>query len=243
MRLSERCYAVTGLAYKFPPVVNAGFIVGDRETLIVDTSANALGAATIHGYATAVREWNVLRVINTEKHFDHIGGNGFFGELDVPILGHAAIQRTTTEFLEERATFHPGFHYATMPVNPDEAVIDDTELDLGGCRVEILLTPGHTDSNLSVWVPDEGVLYCGDCLTNQFAPNLDAADGLPSWQQWLQSLDRIEALAPEVVVCGHGPVESGADVLLLVGRVRKALLQRVTDALAITTAEPEDIDS
>ena len=33
MRLSDRCYAVTGLSYKFPPVVNAGFIVGDHETL------------------------------------------------------------------------------------------------------------------------------------------------------------------------------------------------------------------
>ena len=31
MRLSDRCYAVTGLSYKFPPVVNAGFIVGDQD--------------------------------------------------------------------------------------------------------------------------------------------------------------------------------------------------------------------
>lgn len=243
MRLSERCYAVTGLAYKFPSVLNAGFIVGDRETLIVDTGANALAAATIHGYATAVREANALRVINTEKHFDHIGGNGFFRELDAPIHGHIAIQRTPAEFLEERAGFHPAFHYATMPVNPDQAITEDTAFDLGGCRVEILLTPGHTNTNLSVWVPGDGVLYVGDCLTNQFAPNLDAADGLPSWQEWLKSLDRIQALQPEVVVCGHGPVEFGADVLTLIERVRKVLLQRVTAALAITTAEPEDIDS
>ncbi len=41
MRLSNRCYAVTGLAYQLPWVVNAGFIVGDEETLIVDTGANA----------------------------------------------------------------------------------------------------------------------------------------------------------------------------------------------------------
>lgn len=243
MRLSDRCYAVTGLAYKFPSVLNAGFIVGDRETLIVDTGANAMAAATIHGYATAVRESNALRVINTEKHFDHIGGNGFFRELEVRIYGHSGIQRTPAEFLEERATFHPAFHYATMPVNPEHGFVDEFSFDLGGCNVEVLLTPGHTDTNVSVWVPEDRVLYVGDCLTNQFAPNLDAADGLSSWQEWLKSLDRIEALQPEVVVCGHGPVEFGADVLTLMDRVRKVLLQRVTAALAITTAEPEDIDS
>jgi glyoxylase-like metal-dependent hydrolase (beta-lactamase superfamily II) len=60
--------------------VNAGFILGDAVTLVVDTSANAFGAATIQGYGTAARPSNRIQVINTEKHFDHIGGNGFFSE-------------------------------------------------------------------------------------------------------------------------------------------------------------------
>jgi glyoxylase-like metal-dependent hydrolase (beta-lactamase superfamily II) len=97
VRISERCYAVTGLAYTLPWVVNAGFIVGDEETLIVDTGANTLAAATIHGYATAVRPDNRLSVVNTEKHFDHIGGNGFFPELEAPIHGHPGIARTAAE--------------------------------------------------------------------------------------------------------------------------------------------------
>jgi glyoxylase-like metal-dependent hydrolase (beta-lactamase superfamily II) len=86
-------------------------------------------------------------------------------------------------------------------------------------------------------------LYCGDALVNGFPPNLDAADGPPSWRQWLESLNRIEALRPEVVVCGHGPVEFGADVQLLIDRVRAALNQRVALAEEITIAEPGDIDS
>ena len=113
MRLSNRCYAVTGLAYQLPWVVNAGFIVGDEETLIVDTGANALAAATIHGYAEAARPLNRLRVVNTEQHFDHIGGNGFFRELDIPIHGHAGIARTPAEFEQERKSFHAAFHFAT----------------------------------------------------------------------------------------------------------------------------------
>ena len=50
-------------------------MVGQHTTLIVDTAANALAAATIHGYATIARPGNRLVVIDTEKHFDHIGGD------------------------------------------------------------------------------------------------------------------------------------------------------------------------
>ena len=47
MRLSDRCYAITGLAYKFPPVVNAGFIVGEHETLVIDTVLTPLRAKPV----------------------------------------------------------------------------------------------------------------------------------------------------------------------------------------------------
>jgi glyoxylase-like metal-dependent hydrolase (beta-lactamase superfamily II) len=223
--------------------VNAGFIVGDEETLIVDTGANALAAATIHGYATAVRPENRLRVVNTEKHFDHIGGNGFFHELEIPIHGHPGIARTPSEFAEERAGFHPAFHYGTPLVNPNIAITDGTSFELGSCLVELLFTPGHTPTNISLYVPEDRVLFCGDCLTNLLAPNLDAAGGLVDWRIWRESLARIEALAPQAIVCGHGPVIPGEDVTAAIAKVREAIDQRVAAALAITTAEPDDIDS
>ncbi|MEO5926092.1 MAG: MBL fold metallo-hydrolase [Bryobacteraceae bacterium] len=217
MRLSERCYAVTGLAYTLPWVVNAGFVVGDEETLVIDTGANALAAATIHGYASAVRPDNRLRVVNTEKHFDHIGGNGFFHELEIPIHGHAGIARTVAEFAEERAPFHPAFHFAAGLVNPNHLLPDFFEL--GNCRVEVIETPGHTPTNVSLFVRDEGVLYCGDCLTNLYAPNLDTADQ----PAWLESLDRIEKLKPTAIVCGHGPVVTEDELPAVMDRVRSAL--------------------
>ena len=103
MKLTDRCYAVTGLGYSAPWSVNAGFIVGNDVTLIVDTGASALSGATVHGYASAVRPGNALRVINTEKHFDHIGGNCVFRAHGVPITRHLRLRRTAEEFEAERA--------------------------------------------------------------------------------------------------------------------------------------------
>jgi glyoxylase-like metal-dependent hydrolase (beta-lactamase superfamily II) len=218
VRLSERCYAVTGLAYTLPWVVNAGFIVGDAETLIVDTGANALAAATIHGYASAVCSSNRLRVVNTEKHFDHIGGNGFFQELDVPLHGHPGIKRTPEEFAAERAEFHPGFHYATSLVNPLAGL--PAAFELGQCVVEVIPTPGHTATNVSLYARDEGVLYCGDALTHLYPPNLNTEGNA---DVWLESLDRIESLAAQVIVCGHGPVVTEADIASVIAAVRTRL--------------------
>jgi glyoxylase-like metal-dependent hydrolase (beta-lactamase superfamily II) len=78
MKLTDHCYAVTGLGYYPPWIVNAGFIAGDSKTLIVDSGPNFLSAQTIYGYAQSVKPGNELILINTEKHLDHILGNSFF---------------------------------------------------------------------------------------------------------------------------------------------------------------------
>ena len=242
MRLSERCFAVTGLAYVPPWSVNAGFIAGDECTLIVDTGANSLAAATIHGYASAVRPHNRIIAINTEKHFDHIGGNGFFRERGMDVLGHSGIQRTEDEFRLEIAEFNrqisnPArrealvFYHETRLENPNQPISQDTRFSLGASDVEVLLTPGHTATNLSVFVPSDDVLYCGDCLVNGYLPNLDCGT-IVDWQDWLRSLDRIHALRPKIIVPGHGPVAQGPAVMRLIETVRKTVEQSIETGLS-----------
>jgi glyoxylase-like metal-dependent hydrolase (beta-lactamase superfamily II) len=240
MRLSTRCFAVTGLAYLPPWNVNAGFITGDETTLIVDTGANAAAAATIHGYASTARPSNRLVVLDTERHFDHIGGNGYFQARGIDIYGHASIQRTEDEFRAEISEFtaeisNPArranqdaqvFYHGTRLANPNRPITADFAMDLGGCEIEILLTPGHTPSNISVYVPSDGALFCGDCLVNGYLPNLDAGS-IDDWRVWLTSLDRVAALAPRIVVAGHGPVATGDEVPRIVERVREILLQSI----------------
>ena len=240
MKLSARCYAVTGLAYLPPWTVNAGFIAGDETTLIVDTGANGLAAATIHGYASAARPSNRIIVVNTEKHFDHIGGNSWFIDRGHEVLGHAAIARTEEEFRGEAAEFNTAisnsarralreeriFFHGVRLANPTRRLDADTALPLGGCDVEVLLTPGHTPTNMSVWVAEDRVLYTGDCLISRYLPNLDAGS-IPDWQTWLASLDRIERLRPQTVMAGHGPVVTGNDVPRMIATVRTVLKQSI----------------
>ena len=240
MRLSTRCFAVTGLGYLPPWTVNAGFVTGDETTLIIDTGANAAAASTIHGYASIARPSNRLEVLDTERHFDHVGGNGYFRERGIDVHGHASIERTEGEFRAEVAEFNgeisnPArrsrreaevFYHETRLANPNRPIAGDSRMNLGSCEIEILLTPGHTPSNISVFVPSDGVLYSGDCLVNGYLPNLDAGS-VDDWQIWLRSLDRVAGLAPKFIVPGHGPVAAGDGVGRLIESVREVLRESI----------------
>jgi cyclase len=229
--------------------VNAGFVAGEDLTLVIDTGGNTLAAQTICGYASAVREATQWCVINTEKHFDHIGGNSYFLERGIEVWGHPGIRRTPGEFQEEMADFNAAipnaarrergeasaFFCQTRVANPNRQIEGDACFDLGGLSVEILLTPGHTATNLSVWVPQDRVLFTGDCLISEYLPNLDA--GTPSdWQTWLESLTRIESLEPAIVVAGHGPVARGGEVTAVLETVRRVLLESIEHGSSPTAA-------
>jgi glyoxylase-like metal-dependent hydrolase (beta-lactamase superfamily II) len=247
MRLSPRCFAVTGLAYSPPWYVNAGFVVGDRTTLVLDTGGNAAAGATVHGYASSIRPSNELRVLNLEKHFDHIGGNAVFRSHGIDIWGHPGVARTADEFRSEIAEFNDAISSPvrrslgearaffagtelTLPGRPIEA---DTEWDLGGVAVSVLLTPGHTPTNLSVWVPSERVLYTADCLIRSYLPNLEAG-GPDDWKQWLASLDRLESLSPRIVVCGHGQPALDGEIPAIFSEVRRVLAEAIAQGHAPT---------
>ena len=103
----------------------------------------------------------------------------------------------------------------------------DMEFELVGCTARILLTPGHTPTNLSVWIPEEGALYTGDCLIRGYVPNLESG-GPAEWAQWLHSLDRLEQLRARLLVTGHGLVSRDGEVQDCIDRVR----QLVRSALA-----------
>lgn len=87
--------------------------------------------------------------------------------------------------------------------------------------------PAHTESDAIVWLPDERIVFCADLLFNGRHPW--AGDGvLDAWQH---SIDCVLALEPRLVVPGHGPLATVAD--LEAQREYLGVLQaHVDDALA-----------
>jgi cyclase len=244
MRLSAHCYALAGFAYLPPWSVNAGLVCGERRTLIVDTGPTAQAAATILGYAETARPHNAILAINTERHLDHIAGNDLVRSRGIDVWGHPSVRRTDAELAGDvteysasvpdpvrRRDGEGGIPFlGTRIADPNVDVARECSIDLGGVSAEILLVPGHTPANLVVWIATEGVVYAGDSVVSDYRPNLESG-GPADWRAWLDALDRIEALSPEILVPGHGRILRGAgEVGREIARVRRCLQEALARA-------------
>jgi glyoxylase-like metal-dependent hydrolase (beta-lactamase superfamily II) len=93
----------------------------------------------------------------------------------------------------------PGFRL-TLPT----AMADDGMTVEGSGRSAEVLTygGGHTDSDVFVHLPSDGVIACGDLLWVECHPRVN--DGYPA--EWAAMLDTMSGLHVEHLVPGHGPV-------------------------------------
>jgi glyoxylase-like metal-dependent hydrolase (beta-lactamase superfamily II) len=86
------------------------------------------------------------------------------------------------------------------------------ELDVGGRPVELIeVGPAHTLGDLIVHVPDARTVIAADILFVGVSPVMWAGPA----QRWIDAIDRILALEPEMIVPGHGPPTDAAGARLM----------------------------
>jgi glyoxylase-like metal-dependent hydrolase (beta-lactamase superfamily II) len=190
--------------------LNVGAVVGDDEVLVVDTRSFAAEAAELLADLRRLTLLPCRKLVNTHWHFDHCYGNATLRP--AAIWGHErCIQRLRTrDETRRRATMddYPELagELAAVVLDPPDRPVGDagTDLQVGGRRVELRWCGrGHTDNDLVVGVADAGVVFAGD-LVEEGAPPSYGDDAFPL--EWPVALDRLLALAPPVVVPGHGDV-------------------------------------
>jgi cyclase len=169
-------------------------------------------------------------VLNTHPHADHVGGNAAF-------VASALAAHPVTADSVRRLAADPSLLAGLFPAHADElgglslAVPDPVEpagLTLP-LAAEVLATgPAHTPVDLAVLLPDRGVLVAGDLCFNQVTPL--ALPGHAHLAGWADALDRLAAVAPRVVVPGHGP-PGGVEILDAVRSWLRAVLAIAAEAI------------
>jgi glyoxylase-like metal-dependent hydrolase (beta-lactamase superfamily II) len=86
-------------------------------------------------------------------------------------------------------------------------------LELGGRRVELVPTPGHSPGHTAAWVADEGLLAAGDAVMGDGIPRRDGSLLIPPMYEppavYAATIERVRALAPRLLVTGHEPILRG----------------------------------
>jgi cyclase len=140
------------------------------------------------------------------------------GSLPVPVLGSlGGLPRIGRVPLRELGGYIDGMlsPYDWRDVDvvlPTRTFEGSLTLDAGGREVVLHeVAPAHTAGDIVVHVPDAAVVFAGDVLFVGVHPVMWAGPTA----SWVAALDRITALQPRVVVPGHGPVASLAEVGIL----------------------------
>jgi glyoxylase-like metal-dependent hydrolase (beta-lactamase superfamily II) len=207
-QIHERVHVIPDGRVEFVP--NVGIVVGDDAALVIDTAMGAENGARILGEARRIVGDRKLFLTTTHFHPEHaFGAQAFKGEATY-VANEAQAQELAdkgAEYVEMFSGFGPGLAELLEGVElvAPEVVYggERARIELGGIAVELLYYgSAHTRGDQLVLLPEERILFPGDLVENRFLPifpDEDAEGG-----RWLELLDRIEALAPEVVVPGHG---------------------------------------
>ncbi|MFJ4873426.1 MBL fold metallo-hydrolase [Streptomyces sp. NPDC088757] len=193
-------------AYLQPPggwcLNNAGILVSEGESALVDTAATEARARHLRGSALALNPTAPRAVVTTHFHGDHAFGNHLFPE--ALVIGH---ERTRTEMIA--AGLHltglwPDVEWGDIELAPPALTYrDGLTLHIGALRAELEhVGPAHTSNDTVVWLPRQKVLFTGDLVMNGVTPFCLMGSIAGS----LAALDRLRAFGATTVVPGHGAV-------------------------------------
>ena len=196
--------------------VSTTVVGGERGLVVVDTHVSTRVGRELVESARSLGAGQVIGVVATHAHHDHVLGTAAFREAfgeALPVHAHESCVDELRRWAADRPAYDgeepvPGEVDASPVVLPDRTFSSAAVVDLGD-RVLELVHPGraHTSGDLVVRVADADVLVAGD-LVEESGPPAYGPDSFP--MEWPLALDVCLQLCTDrtVVVPGHGaPVD------------------------------------
>jgi glyoxylase-like metal-dependent hydrolase (beta-lactamase superfamily II) len=217
-KLGEGLYALisTPLTGDYTTVSNGGIIAGREGVLVVEAFQTAEGAEWLARQARQLTGRWPTHVLVTHHHGDH--SRGVEGYLEPPVERAADSAEERPKLLVTNTT--RDLTLDTLPEDAAQSLRDmwadvaplDTQalddLELGGRSVRFVRRRGHTSSDVTVELPEDGLAWCGDLVWNGMFPNY--MDAIPS--ELSRAVRSVRAGGWTTWVPGHGPLAGAEDM-------------------------------
>ena len=203
---------------------NAGLIVGDGTSLLVDTLFDLkLTAAMLESFSHFTTSAPVGTVVNTHANGDHCYGNELVAGAEiiasaataaemaeVPPALLAQLNKAPGEVGELFRSFFGEFQFEGItPTPPTRTFEGCLDIEVGGRHVELIeVGPAHTRGDTIAYVPSAATVFTGDILFIGGTPIVWAGP----LSNWVAACDLMLGLDIETVVPGHGPVTDKAGI-------------------------------
>jgi glyoxylase-like metal-dependent hydrolase (beta-lactamase superfamily II) len=194
----------------------------DEQATLVDSGYSSHAEQTVALVRQALGAHRLARIVNTHLHSDHCGGNArlqreFNARIVIP-PGHAeAVARWDEQVLTFAATGQRCDRFAA-----DALLAPGDVLHAGKLDWQILAAPGHDPQSIALWNADQRILISADALwANGFGVIFPELEGESGFAEQRALLEVFAALAPRVVIPGHGAPFTDVEAALM--RAQKRL--------------------
>ena len=237
---------VTPGIFQASGVGNSFAIKTSEGSVIFDTGLIIQASEQIEKLKAVVGDEEPKKIILSHSHADHVGGTRLWDQGNAEIIAHEEFEeeqryltelnpylhqrnRTLFPWIPETPRTLPGMDFRGLIPNVRVGNGEPYRFTLGGRRFEVYGTPGAEGAdNIVLWLPDEKILLSGDFFGPQFPqfPNVFTMRGEKVRKpiEYVDSLNRILALKPEMILPSHlDPVVGGDKIARDMRKIRDAV--------------------
>ena len=169
---------------------------GEYDCILIDPARDG------EMLVTKLREkgLEIKAIFLTHAHFDHIVGvEGVRKLCDAPIYGSKI---DSEAFRDPALNLSVEFVHREISIKLDHELTDGDEVEIGGMKCRVLVTPGHTPGSICFYFEDDHILFSGDTLFFENIGRTDFING--SMSDIVRSVERLLTLPDETKVYpGH----------------------------------------
>ena len=190
---------IAGEVYRFRNNNHYSVFAVTPAGVIATDPINADAARWLRAEITRRFNQPVRYVVYSHDHADHISGGEVFADTAV-VVAHDNAKAAIVG--EKRPTAVPQVTFS-----------DRLTLELGGTVLELAhVGRNHSDNSLVMRFPKERLLFAVDFIPVNSLAFRDFPDAY--MPDWIESLTRVEAMDFDVLVPGHGPLGTKANVTM-----------------------------
>jgi glyoxylase-like metal-dependent hydrolase (beta-lactamase superfamily II) len=192
--------------FTFNPFQENTYVVYDetKECVIFDPGNINVKEDKILSAFIEKEQLNVVQLINTHCHLDHVFGNQYVVEkYKVEFSMHKGEVPVLNSFIPTCQLY--GIPIKVPSPNPTKFIEHQDVISFGNTQLLALLTPGHSPASLSFYCEASGFIISGDVLFRESIGRTDLPGG--NFDTLVNSINTHLFTLPNqtIVYSGHGP--------------------------------------
>jgi glyoxylase-like metal-dependent hydrolase (beta-lactamase superfamily II) len=204
-KFNENIYLIDALLFNEPRSLSCYVIEGTKKKALIDASGIEYAEQLLKKLKAMNLKPDIL--ILTHSHWDHACGTPIIRK-EIPnievMASHIGIEslRNMSEFNEAFSNIATGL----VPIENVTPLKEGDNIDLGGLKLKIFETPGHTDCSICILDQKNKMLFTGDSLGYSLTKRLLIPPIMPpefSEEKLLSSFDKIQKIDYSSIALAH----------------------------------------